>query len=113
MEILTLLTFYYIFAILIAWVALSSCVAKTAKRMNRCSWAWLLFSICFSPVLAAFMVHCLGSINEEEIEKPAWSGDGKDFAQEVNKSTEELELERILHEADERIAEKKRKIENS
>lgn len=69
------LLFIYLLVMLVTWVSLSSCVCKTAKRLNRDGGMWFLFSIFFSPILGALMIHCLGPIKEEEKEKPAWPND--------------------------------------
>ena len=102
------LLYLYFLVMLITWISLSSCVCKTARRLNRDGDVWFLFSLFFSPILGAIMVHCLGPIKKEEIEKPAWPSDEEKLMTKNEKTLEELEYERIQREADERIAERKR-----
>ena len=102
------LLYLYFLVMLITWISLSSCVCKTARRLNRDGDVWFLFSLFFSPILGAIMVHCLGAIKKEEIEKPAWPSDEEKLMKKNEKTLEELEYERIQREADERIAERKR-----
>ena len=66
-----LIAAYYMIAMAVVWILLSGCVGKTAQRQGRLWWAWILFSLIFSPFLGAIMVHCLGPVGKEE-NKPAW-----------------------------------------
>jgi hypothetical protein len=51
-----------IFALVSVYTYFALCaeVSETAQNLNRNRVAWLLFSIVFTPILGAFMVHCLG-----------------------------------------------------
>ena len=91
------LLYLYFLVMLITWISLSSCVCKTARRLNRDGDVWFLFSLFFSPILGAIMVHCLGPIKKEEIEKPAWPSDEEKLMKKNEKTLEELYKLSFVH----------------
>jgi hypothetical protein len=81
---------------LLVYFALCAEVSETADRMNRNRLVWLLFSIFFSPILSAFMLHCLGPIEKGERIIQYHKKDSKNDI--------------IIKEADERLAQRRNKV---
>lgn len=86
---------------LLIYFALCAEVSETADRMNRNRVVWLLFSIFFSPIffspiLSAFMLHCLGPIEKGERIIQYHKKDSKNDI--------------IIKEADERLAQRRNKV---
>lgn len=112
MEQILLLGSYYMIAIVIVWILLSGCVGKTAQRQGRMYWAWILFSLIFSPLLGAVMIHCLGPIEvwrelpleEQETMEEAIERVKREFGASNSQDEED---ERIIREADARIQSRK------
>ena len=97
MEILGILFFL---VLLVVWVGLSAEVGSTARAFGSSEIGWIVLSLLFSPLFGAIMVHCLGKSNNE----PAWADSVEEVKKQFSKETED---ERIIREADERIAVKR------